>query len=638
MRICFVSTAVAPADSGGIAQMISVSAEALARAGIETSVAHVTRAGSGAALRSGVDALDNRVRARSVAPVDDWHAAGFTCAQHAEAAAALEAVRLLHAAAPPDLIVAPESHAPAYVLLAARAADDPLLRETRIALRMFGGVQIVHRQDRVPLWQPDTIALWTMERAQFALADCVIVPGQGVLNVLRALYDERMPPVAVIPEVSRPLPVAAWVPRAPGAPLRLLYLGRLELMKGALDLAEALWSIGGEGWSLTLAGADTPTAPLGRSIKAEIECLFPSDPRIRVVGEIPHSQIPTLLSRHDVLVVPSTWETWSNALTEAQGAGMPALVTPVGCLPERMAGFGAGWVASGVGPAALADALRPLIDDPAIVDRHRAVLNVSPPDLGSPTFVDLHVQLARPVLAASHEPMVAAPLCALVLAEEGTGTDLVARSLDSLSVQRRPVTETVVVGHRLPKAVRAAAAERGIRCVDVPRPSRAHACMVGAQQTDGHLLILPAGVSLDALFTKRAGAVLDRDQSVGWVGCWIAGRRPVRSLGANPDYACECNLLGCFPAILRRSVVQSYGFDARHDPVVEWHLFRRLARDGIRGLIIPEDLARAEVNDDPFCRLPDYLQRLAIAQMDVAVAAETIPWSATLQCLSDDRR
>jgi glycosyltransferase involved in cell wall biosynthesis len=626
MRVCFVSTAMAPTDAGGIAQMVTSSAEALARAGVETSIAHVDRSGSGAAARSGPDRVDRRVRIASVEPVADWAAAGFTCSEHADAAAALAAVRELHADASADLIVAPESHAPAYVLLAARRSGEELLRATRIALRICGGVQIVHRHDLVPVWRPETVAAWTMERAQFALADAVIVPGREMLGVVRHIYGEAIPPVTEIAELARGLPVADPVPRAAGGPLRLLYLGRLELMKGTLDLAEALWAIGGDRWTLTLAGADTQTAPLGGSIAAEIERLFAADGRVRAIGEIAHAQVPALLAQHDMLVVPSTWETWSTALTECVGAGLPALVTPVGCLADRVARLDAGWVAPGIGPAALAAALRPLIADPGVVDRKQALLRARPADTDRTAFVDAHIHVARTPARLTHGPPCETPLSALVLADEDTEPLAVARSLDSLLLQHRPLARTLVVGADMSAATEAVATERGALCLDIPLAGRARACGAGAERTTGHLLILPAGMTIAAGFATRAGAVLDADADVAWVSCWIAGTPPIRMLGADPQHHSERNLLGCLPALMRRSIAESHGFDPRHEPLFDWHLLRRLARDGHPGLVIPEELAISHA-PDPLDRLPGHLRAVAIAQMDIAVAAESIPWS-----------
>jgi glycosyltransferase involved in cell wall biosynthesis len=66
----------------------------------------------------------------------------------------------------------------------------------------------------------------------------------------------------------------------------------------------------------------------------------------------------------DLFVLPSHAEGMSNALLEALAAGLPAIVTPVGLGPDRVAGLGAGLIVPVGDPPALRAAILELAGDP----------------------------------------------------------------------------------------------------------------------------------------------------------------------------------------------------------------------------------------------------------------------------------
>ncbi len=163
-------------------------------------------------------------------------------------------------------------------------------------------------------------------------------------------------------EVRYPLewpdgPVVA--PALADGPLRLLYTGRCERRKGVHDLIEALTAFS-EPWHLTIIGGDTPTAPLGLSMRRALELLADGDPRIEFRDAVARDELPALMREHDAVVMPSRWECWPYVALEALGAGVPVIGTPVGGLGEmvepgvtgwRVVGHRAGGAARGAGAA-----------------------------------------------------------------------------------------------------------------------------------------------------------------------------------------------------------------------------------------------------------------------------------------------
>jgi glycosyltransferase involved in cell wall biosynthesis len=55
---------------------------------------------------------------------------------------------------------------------------------------------------------------------------------------------------------------------------------------------------------------------------------------VRVLGRVPHDEIPTLLAESHVLAQPSTLEPLGQALLEGMAAGRPVVATRIGGPPE----------------------------------------------------------------------------------------------------------------------------------------------------------------------------------------------------------------------------------------------------------------------------------------------------------------
>jgi len=80
---------------------------------------------------------------------------------------------------------------------------------------------------------------------------------------------------------------------------------------------------------------------------------------VRLLGFVPDADLPSLYRAADVSIVPSThWEGFGLVAAESLAAGTPALVTPVGGLPEVVSPLSEDLVLEGRTPAAVAQGLR----------------------------------------------------------------------------------------------------------------------------------------------------------------------------------------------------------------------------------------------------------------------------------------
>lgn len=79
---------------------------------------------------------------------------------------------------------------------------------------------------------------------------------------------------------------------------------------------------------------------------------------VRLLGRLPDTQLPLAYRAADLTVVPTVaLEGFGLIVVESLAAGTPVLVTPVGGLPEVVAGLSPNLVVEATGPAPLADAL-----------------------------------------------------------------------------------------------------------------------------------------------------------------------------------------------------------------------------------------------------------------------------------------
>ena len=107
---------------------------------------------------------------------------------------------------------------------------------------------------------------------------------------------------------------------APAGPPRFLCVGALDERKNVVRLAEAFARLG-EG-TLTFAG-DGP-------LRSQLE----GREGVRLLGRVPHEEIPRLLAESRVLAQPSLVEPLGQAVLEAMACGRSVVATRIGGPPE----------------------------------------------------------------------------------------------------------------------------------------------------------------------------------------------------------------------------------------------------------------------------------------------------------------
>jgi len=140
--------------------------------------------------------------------------------------------------------------------------------------------------------------------------------------------------------------------------------GRVAVSVGALiprkahDLTiEAMADL--PGWTLLIAGE----GPERGALLARAAACGIAD-RVRLLGPVPHAALAPLFSAADVSVLSSSREGWANVLLESMACGTPVVASPIPGNPEVVQSRAAGVIAAARTPAAVAQAIRTLTDDP----------------------------------------------------------------------------------------------------------------------------------------------------------------------------------------------------------------------------------------------------------------------------------
>ena len=138
----------------------------------------------------------------------------------------------------------------------------------------------------------------------------------------------------------------------------IVFFGRLAKEKGADTLLDALATLGDRAPRVVIVGRGPDEAKLrdlARAHRLDVE----------LAGWRSPPELARLLASARMAVLPSREESFGNAMAEAMAAGAPLISTRVGSVPEVVLADRTGILVEPGDSAALADAIRSLLDDPA---------------------------------------------------------------------------------------------------------------------------------------------------------------------------------------------------------------------------------------------------------------------------------
>lgn len=202
-------------------------------------------------------------------------------------------------------------------------------------------------------------ALWENWRSELEMADRIVVNSEWSR---RLLVEEGVDAsnICVIPlayeatpvEVNRQLPVGFSRQR----PLRVLFLGRFYLRKGAGEILEAAGRLAGEPVRWDIVG------PVGVKLTDD---WIPGDADIRFHGPCGYREVDRFYREADLLLLPTHSDGFAITQLEALARGCPVVASPY-CADVVRDGLN-GLRLAEVSPDAIVDTLRRVLDEPDLL-------------------------------------------------------------------------------------------------------------------------------------------------------------------------------------------------------------------------------------------------------------------------------
>jgi glycosyltransferase involved in cell wall biosynthesis len=646
-RIAFVSREVYPFDSAGLGNYVTFSAAVLAahaEVTIFTSDVYEKRYYELVAARD--PRLPKNVRFEFIREPEGADAGSWFGVVHLWGARALEALARVYPDGGPDLAEFPDYLGEGFVAAQAAYTHDPRLRHTKVCLRAYTTSEMCAVLDGFTPPDRESQLIFELERYALRYADRFIWPGGDVLSSYRRFYGSGAVTEAVeIPHAVVPNGAPATGPAPGDGQLRLLYIGRLERRKGVQNLIRAVRSLATPDWSLTMVGGDTPTAPMGMSMRDQLELMVDDDPRIRMLGRVPRASLQEHFAEADACISPSLWECWPNTVLEAFEHDRPVIATPVGGHVGMVDDGVSGWLAEETSPDALADVI-----ERAAAARARGAWPAGGAarqrfeQLTDPTsVVERYLELAAPPSPRAQARSASSPLVSVVVAYFRMH-EFVEETLASVREQTHPNIEVILVNDGSlgsEDAILEPLAERyECRLVTQPNSGLGQARNLGIDLARGrYILPLDPDDMLRPTYVERCVDILERRPDVAYVTAWSTYIREdgnwlpggYRPIGNTSGYIDTENVAGSAMSVFRREP-----FDAglRYSPDLtsyeDWLLLRQLRSQGLYGHVIPEALLLYRVRGGSMLReLTKKRERRLTGELDAHLKETEVEWVAS---------
>jgi D-inositol-3-phosphate glycosyltransferase len=219
------------------------------------------------------------------------------------------------------------------------------------------------------------------EQAVLQLADRIVAATPAELAQLQWLYQADTKKIAVIPpgvDLSRFYPIPADEAKefigVPPCDRMLLFVGRIEPLKGMDTLIEAIVLMRQQGvfdghpLCLSVIGgepdASTDAMSAEMSRLQELRAQYGLDDLVTFLGRRGQDTLPYYYSAAEAVVVPSQYESFGMVALEAMACGTPVVASQVGGLAFLVQDGVTGYTVPTSDPAALAERLTALINDP----------------------------------------------------------------------------------------------------------------------------------------------------------------------------------------------------------------------------------------------------------------------------------
>jgi glycosyltransferase involved in cell wall biosynthesis len=240
-----------------------------------------------------------------------------------------------------------------------------LRRKVPLVVRLSTSSAETQAIDQVPA---SRAARWDVRRERWLArrADALVTHSAAHRTRMAQELEVAVERIALAPHGIQVFPDFCRPSRAPGD-LRVVFLGRLEKRKGALDLIHSISDVLAHvpDTRFYFIGADRPHCPGGVTHAEYIRATLPETvrSRIQLLGRLPDGDVDRWLQMADLFVAPSLYESFGLIFLEAMRWETPVVGTTAGGIPEIIADNETGVLVPPGNPAALAQTMIALLRD-----------------------------------------------------------------------------------------------------------------------------------------------------------------------------------------------------------------------------------------------------------------------------------
>ncbi|MEI6219195.1 MAG: glycosyltransferase family 4 protein [bacterium] len=223
-------------------------------------------------------------------------------------------------------------------------------RHTPVLIKAHGPqcLRVLQRAQVFYQWQRFTLGVACLrahrqlaaERYCLENADWLCVPSQKMLDWLRDEHFRIPARSGVVPYPVTDVPQACREDEAPEP--TLLMAGRLAFMKGIEFLPSLIARLVSRfpALRIEIAGGDTYARGIGSIRKWMEEHLAGVANHVKFLGSLESAAMDAAYRRAWVVILPSRWDNFPNVILEAMIRARPVVASPVGGVPEMLAGTG----------------------------------------------------------------------------------------------------------------------------------------------------------------------------------------------------------------------------------------------------------------------------------------------------------
>ena len=270
----------------------------------------------------------------------------------------------------PDIPLVLKLHTPAILLLKLNYYEPDFRKKIIFFLK-----SLLHL--KLPAWgynhefnrhRKHTLKINKIERLHALEADEIVSPSQDLGQKMMAEWGLNREIVTCVPYPYTPLEKLLEIPVNTETNV-VSFIGRLEVRKGVIDLANAIPLIlrHHPQVKFKLVGGVEPSPLPHINMQEYLEnMLQPVINSIEFVGGVSPEEIPNVLAQTDICVFPSLWENFPCVCLEAMAAGRAIVGSNAGGMLDMLDGGRVGKLVSPRHPQQIADAVCDLLTNPQL--------------------------------------------------------------------------------------------------------------------------------------------------------------------------------------------------------------------------------------------------------------------------------